>query len=106
VKGNSCTIHDAKAELNRRSQVCPAGCLAALRMVAHDDPPGPTIRLRVSKCPMKNRTVLDFAVKLRTCQEWNRLWIVIIREAAPPMRVKEPSNWQKRSRKRLSPFTI
>ena len=51
-------------ELNgHRFLTCPAGRLAALGMVAQDDPPGPTIRLRVSKCPMKNRTVWDFAMR-------------------------------------------
>jgi len=60
-------------ELNRlRFLTRPAGCLAALGVVAQDHPPGPAIGLGVSKCPMKDRTVWDFAMKLRTCNEWKR----------------------------------
>src|ERR1017187_1766285 len=50
----------------------PASCLAALGMVAHDDPPGPTIRLRIGKCPMKNRAVCDFPMILWTCHQRKR----------------------------------
>src|SRR4029077_4648893 len=52
----------------------PPGCLTALGMVAQDDSTSPAVGFCVSKCPMKHRTVLSFAMELGTGHERKR-WL-------------------------------